>query len=80
MGSQTCFGLLGLALLSCASGIPYGAPPPCPPFEAGAVTDYVRVLVAEDRAELPQLDALHEWMEQQLLFCQGLDAYRKSMD
>ena len=66
-------------VIGCASRNGAAAPPPCPVFNSAAITDYVRILEWEDTNTIGHVRALHEWLEDQLTFCKGLDAYRESL-
>lgn len=74
--------ILGIILstMGCASHAPVSAPPPCPVFDSNAIADYVRILQWEETQQIDQVDALHGWMEDQITFCKGIDAYRKALD
>ncbi|MBG95092.1 MAG: hypothetical protein CL793_07555 [Chloroflexi bacterium] len=51
--------------------------PPCPAWSKHTISDYARLLDAEDAGELtPPLYGLHEWLERQVTFCLALDIYR----
>ena len=79
MGARASFSLIAIATLSCASRGLTGAPPACPVFNSEAITDYVRILETEDGGCMGSVNAFHDWMESQMSYCKGIDAYREAM-
>ena len=68
-----------LATLGCASRTPISAPPPCPTFGSAAITDYVRILEWEETGTIGPVNDFHDWMQDQMTYCQGIDAYREAI-
>jgi len=72
--------ILTVVVSGCCHTGAVSAPPPCPTFGVDAITDYVRILDWESSGSGTVLRSLHEWMEDQMTYCMGIDAYRESLD
>ena len=80
VGSRSIVVALVTSILGCANHSPSSAPPPCPVFNTDAITDYVRILQWEETLQIGPVNDLHAWMEDQMTYCAGIDAYRKTME